>query len=153
MKIVTYVGRVAAVGVMVLATGCGGKAASQKSTDFFTSGDREADQRADQRMAKSEQLKGQGQTKKVGGKDDPQVNEKPSLYERLGGEQGLTAITDDFIARALADPRVNWERKGVKQGGFSLSRGKSVEWDASKANVAQLKKHIVQFLSLATGGP
>jgi hypothetical protein len=26
-------------------------------------------------------------------------------------------IVEDFTARALADPRVNWERKGVKRGG------------------------------------
>ncbi len=37
-------------------TGCG-SAAKEKSHDFFTSGSREADQRADQRMAKTEQLR------------------------------------------------------------------------------------------------
>jgi hemoglobin len=141
--------------------GCGA-GPKEKSHDFFTSGSREADQRADQRMAKSEQLRGTGEGagektsakvtaegKSTGVKSD----ELKSLYDRLGGEERIKAIVDDFVNRALADPRVNWERKGVKQGGFSVHRGKSVEWNASPDNVAQLKKHIVQFLSLSTGGP
>ena len=54
---------------------------------------------------------------------------------------------------ALADPRVNWERKGVKRGGFSVSRGKSVEWKADEAGIARLKKHVAQSIAVATGGP
>lgn len=164
MKIVTYVGRVAVVGLVVLAAGCGGRA-KQKSTDFFTSGDREADQRADQRMAKTEQLRGTGDgtgekkseksSAKVsvaeGGKAAAEASK--SLYDRLGGEEKIKAIVDDFTTRALADPRVNWDRKGVKYGGYGFSRGKSMQWDPSPANVEQLKKHMVQFLSLSTGGP
>jgi hemoglobin len=166
MKIVTCVGRVAAVGLVVLALGCGGKAASQKSTDFFTSGDREADQRADQRMAKTEQLRGTGDGtgEKKGEKSSAKVTAgdakdakggeaSKSLYDRLGGEEAIKAIVDDFTTRALADPRVNWDRKGVKYGGYGFSRNKSMQWDASPANVEQLKKHLVQFLSLSTGGP
>ena len=38
--------------------GCGGGAAAKKDKDFTTSGSQEADQRADQRMAKDAQLKG-----------------------------------------------------------------------------------------------
>jgi hemoglobin len=53
----------------------------------------------------------------------------------------------------LDDPRVNWARKGVTRGGFSIHRGKSVTWNATPENVAQLKRHLVQFLALATGGP
>src|ERR1700704_2275412 len=41
--------------------GCGGKAAKKENRDFFTSGSREADQRASQRMAKDEQLTGSGE--------------------------------------------------------------------------------------------
>jgi len=53
----------------------------------------------------------------------------------------------------MNDPRVNWARKGVKRGGFSLKRGQSVEWEATPEKVNGLKYHMVQFLSLATGGP
>lgn len=137
------------VTISLLLAGCGGGTGPKKDKDFFTSGDREADQRADQRMARAQQLKGEGSGKA----GDKPANEKAPLFERLGGQQGLTAIVDDFTPRVLADPRVNWERKGVKQGGFSIHRNKSVEWNASKENVDQLKKHLVQFLTLATGGP
>ena len=33
------------------------------------------------------------------------------------------------------------------------SRNKPATWDDSPANVEQLKKHLVQFLTLSTGGP
>src|SRR5699024_1707199 len=111
--------------------------------DFFTSGSHAADQRAEQRMAKSDQLRG-----KDTGQEQPT---KLSLYERLGGEQGLRAIVDDFVARALADPQVNWERKGITSGGL-LNR-KSEEWKPTADNVERMKKHITQFLALKTGGP
>src|SRR5882724_10724028 len=96
------------------ALGCGSQ--KQEQRGFFTSGSREADQRADQRMASVEQLRsGDGLLK-------PADTQKP-LYDRLGGEKGIIAIVDDFVTRALADPRVNWERKGVKRGGLTLKRG------------------------------
>src|SRR4051794_3988243 len=46
--------------VFILVCGCGG---GQKKRDhgFFTSGDKEADQRADQRMAQTEQIRGSGE--------------------------------------------------------------------------------------------
>jgi hemoglobin len=170
--------------------GCANDAAKDRKDDYFTSGSPEADQRAEQRIAKDEQLKGSEQAKKeekttkndekgdgplekiFGDKDAKKAEEKPTsspaaargptaekapakkpLYDRLGGEQGVTAIVDDFVTRVLADPRVNWERKGVTQGGISIHRNKSVAWDPSEQNVANLKKHVAQFLALATGGP
>lgn len=134
--------------------GCGGTKAT-KNDEFFTSGSREADQRASQRMAKEQQLggTGEGQEKKAAGEGAPaQAEGKQPLFERLGGEQGITAIVEDFTLRAIADPRVNWERKGVKRGGL-LSRDESATWNSTPQNVATLKKHLVQFLSLASGGP
>jgi hemoglobin len=134
--------------LLSLAIGCAGSSA-QKNKDFFTSGNREADQRADQRMVKSQQLKGENSASD----QSAHSNEKPSLYQRLGAESGITSIVDDWTTRALADPRVNFTRKDVTQGGFSFHRGRSEYWNPTPANVAQLKKHLVQFLSLATGGP
>ena len=78
---------------------------------------------------------------------------KKSLWDRLGGEKQIAQIMDDFVTRALADPRVNWTRVGVTVGGFTTQRNKSVHWDANPLNVAQLKKHLVQFFALSTGGP
>src|SRR5262249_25955863 len=63
-------------------------------------------------------------------------------YERLGGAKAIAAVVDDFVARAAKNPKVNFTRKGTDN-----------EWEASKENVAVLKKHLVQFVSMATGGP
>ena len=41
--------------------GCGSRKVQKQNKDFFTSGSREADQRASQRMAKDEQLAGSGE--------------------------------------------------------------------------------------------
>jgi len=65
-----------------------------------------------------------------------------SLYERLGGEGALTLVVDDFVNRAAGDPAVNFTRKGT-----------GMEWNATPENVAKLKKRLVQFIGMATGGP
>jgi len=65
-----------------------------------------------------------------------------SLYERLGGEPALTAVVDDFVGRAAGDPAVNFTRKGT-----------AMEWNPTPENVAKLKKRLVQFIGMATGGP
>ena len=154
--------------------GCDTAKSEKKKDDFFTSGSREADQRASQRMAKDEQLAGSGERsgekgakKAVADKTAAEgqgdkgtskaavVEGKLALFERLGGEKGIIAIVEDFTARVLQDPRVNWQRKGVKSGGFSFRRksSESVAWNPTDENMANLKKHLVQFIVLATGGP
>lgn len=146
-------------------SGCGGGKIGKKQENFFTSGSREADQRASQNMAKAEQLAGTGEgagekgAKKAkpaeGGSGDPkaaQAETKLALFERLGGEKGLTAIIDDFVPRALEDPRVNWQRRDVKRSGL-FRRSPTGDWNPTPDNVARLKKHLLQFLSLTTGGP
>src|SRR5262245_56367433 len=60
----------------------------------------------------------------------------PSLYSRLGGEQAVSAVVDDFVARAASNPKVNFTRQG----------GTGREWEASPENVARLKKHLAQFI-------
>jgi hemoglobin len=65
-----------------------------------------------------------------------------SLYDRLGGATAIEAVVADFVGRAAANPKVNFTRKGT-----------DLEWEASEENVARLKKHLVQFVSMATGGP
>jgi hemoglobin len=143
-------------------SGCRSKPQGQNK-DFFTSGSRDADQRASQRMAKAEQLEGSGEgsgekgvkktPKGVGGTGEGvQAENKTSLFDRLGGEKGITAIVDDFSPRLLEDPRVNWNRAGVASHGV-FKRTRSETWQATPDNVATLKKHMVQFLALATGGP
>jgi hemoglobin len=128
--------------------GCGEN--QKQNKNFYTSGSPEADERADQRMAQSEQLKGEGE----GPGDVSKLSDaKKSLYDRLGGDKGLAAISDDFVTRAMADPRVNFDRKGVIQGGLSIHHDRSMQWDASPEHVKELKLHLTQFLALASGGP
>jgi hemoglobin len=161
---------------LTLLVGCGGETPAKKQNiDFFTSGSREADQRASQKMAKDEQLAGTGEgagekgVKKAkptqGGTEDKesatsgrtnsaaQAQGKLALYDRLGGEPGISNIVVDFTIRAMDDPRVNWQRKGVSRGGSLFHYNKSVTWTNSPQNVAMLRKHFVQFIALATGGP
>jgi hemoglobin len=149
--------------VVAALTGCGATV-GKKEDEFFTSGSREADQRASQNMAKAKQLAGaeadstdRGTRKaksREDGSADPkgvQAQAKLSLYDRLGGEPALVSVVDDFLPRALQDPRINWERKDVKRGVFR--RSANGDWEAKPENVATLKKHLVQFLALTTGGP
>jgi len=125
--------------------GCGGSS-QQQNKDFFTSGDKDADQRAQQRMAQAQQLSNQGSGAAAS-------SDKASLYDRLGGQKGVAAIVNDFVDRAMADPRVNWNRKDVVQGGLSIHRDTSEEWKPNPEDVKVMKAHIAEFLALATGGP
>ena len=131
-----------AIPAAAMFAGCGNK--EKQDRDFHTSGSREADQRAEQQVAKVQQLRGEGG-------DEPAA--KKSLFDRLGGDKGIDAIVEDWINRAMADPRVNWRRSGVQQGGISFRRGRSVEWKGDAQAVANMKKHIAQFIKLSTGGP
>lgn len=65
-----------------------------------------------------------------------------ALWDRLGGEPGVSALVEDFVTRTLANPRVNFTRRGTGR-----------EWEANPETVLRLKRSIVQFLSAATGGP
>ena len=60
-----------------------------------------------------------------------------SLYERLGGEKAITAVVDDFTGRAASDPKVNFLRDGKY----------------AKMDVGKFKKHLVDMVASATGGP
>lgn len=68
--------------------------------------------------------------------------DEESLYDRLGGEEGIRAVVDDFVARAAADDTLNFTRAGTP-----------AEWEATEENVALLKERLVQFIGQATGGP
>ncbi len=158
--------------LLLMTSGCGHTVAQKQNQGFFTSGSQEADQRASQRMARDEQLSNSGEgsgekrvkkavVSNAGGDHDTttssnqaaQAEGKLTLYQRLGEEQGITALVEDFMPRVMQDPRVNWDRKGVKRGGLSFHAGESETWNSSPQNVALLKKHMVEFLALATGGP
>jgi hemoglobin len=71
------------------------------------------------------------------------VPERPkTLYDRLGGDQAIRAVVDDLVARAAADPKVNFTRKGTPK-----------EWKPTPENVEHVKKMLVELIASATGGP
>jgi len=142
MKIVS---RVMVLGLLLVA--CRGASKETTEEDFHTSGSREADQRAEQRVSKEQQLRGEGE----GGSKEKEA--RPTLFVRLGSEDGVKRIVDDFVERAMADPRVNWDRKGVKRGGVLGIGRSSAEWTATPEKVELLKEHLAQFVAVATGGP
>jgi hemoglobin len=134
--------------------GCG-EEQQNKNKEFFTSGNREADQRAEQRMAQQQQLTGETNNGGTTSTKSQAVlaQQKKPLYDRLGGEVGIKLIVEDYLPRVMDDPRVNWDRIGIKRGGFSIHHGQSETWDPSDDHVKALKEHLEQFLALATGGP
>jgi len=132
---------------LVSIVGCKSHGGETTEKDFHTSGSREADQRAEQRVGKEEQLHGEG------GGGSKTKESPPTLYERLGSDAGVKRIVDDFVDRVLADPRVNWERKGVKRGGVLGIGAGSAEWKPTPEMIEALKLHLAQFVAVATGGP
>jgi hemoglobin len=100
------------------------------------SGDPEADRRADLRVGSDD---GKGGAKQAS-----------TLYQRLGGAPTINAIVDDMTTRTMADPRVNFERKNVRTDWIG---SKYKAWDPTSENVERFKKRMVEFLTLASGGP
>jgi hemoglobin len=70
------------------------------------------------------------------------VDAKPAektLWDRLGGEEAVKKVVDDFVAMAGEDEKVN------------VTRGGKIKLDDDK--VAALKKSLVAFVSAASKGP
>lgn len=60
----------------------------------------------------------------------------PSLYARLGGYEALAAVTDDLLAREVADPAIAPFFKGLEV-----------------RDVQRIRQHLLDQLCAATGGP
>ncbi|MFO0972521.1 MAG: group 1 truncated hemoglobin [Phycisphaerae bacterium] len=67
---------------------------------------------------------------------------KKSLYDRLGGEKAIRAVSHDFIDRAAKDPKVNFTRHGTAK-----------EWHPNAQQLAHLEDMVVQLVCMVTGGP
>lgn len=61
------------------------------------------------------------------------MTQTPTLYETLGAETGIRTAVDQFYERVVADPRLSAHFEGVDMIG--------------------LRRHQVEMLSAATGGP
>lgn len=61
------------------------------------------------------------------------VAREASLYERLGGEAGIAAITEGLLVRSAEDPRIRE--------------------DFAEADIVNLYERLVEHLCALTGGP
>src|SRR3954468_10480276 len=94
--------RVAAAGLLGLSVAAGCDNPEKKQPEFHTSGSRQGDQRAEQQVAKVQQLRGEGVSdsgKKKSGSDESKSDVNKSLFERLGGEPGIGLIVEDWVNR------------------------------------------------------
>jgi hemoglobin len=144
---------VAVAFTILAAIGCASSPEQKKKEDFFTSGNPAADRRAEQTVPKAKDSDKPDTREEAQKKASEAALEKQTtLYERLGGTNGIQRIVDDFIKRALEDPRVNWTRTGVRTKGWFRTK-EARQWEATPENIRRLKLHFVQFISLAAGGP
>ncbi len=138
---------------MLVLTGClgGGPAETPADDAFATSGSPAADQRAEQELAKTarvEEVDEASEESAEGVALDPEAAK--TLYQRLGGERGVRAVVDDFLPRVLADPRVNLQRRDVEGGWITAA---PTPWEPGPAGLTRVKALLVEFVSLAAGGP
>jgi hemoglobin len=75
-----------------------------------------------------------------GSVDDPDRRSKgKTLWDRLGGEAGVTKIVDDFVNAVVADPKVDFFRHG------------KIKPEADE--ITKMKREMVEQVSQAAGGP
>jgi len=63
---------------------------------------------------------------------------KTTLFERLGGEAGISSIVDDTVAAHMENPAVN---------------ARFLPFKDQPERLAMIKKHTVDFFSMGSGGP
>lgn len=71
-------------------------------------------------------------------KDIVEMPRKP-LWDRLGGEAGVRAVTREFLVTAAKDPKANIDRNG--------------NYPLTKERVARVEQLVVEQISSVTGGP
>jgi hemoglobin len=68
-----------------------------------------------------------------------QANEKPTLYDRLGGVYNIATVVGDFIDRVTVDPRLNANPR--------------VDEAHHRVSAAGFKYLVTEMVCWATGGP
>jgi hemoglobin len=68
-----------------------------------------------------------------------QAEDKPSLYDRLGGVYNIATVIDDFIDRVMVDPRLNANPR--------------VDEAHHRVSPAGFKYFVTEMVCWATGGP
>lgn len=74
-----------------------------------------------------------------GAKPNGASSKKNTLWDRLGGEAGVTKIVDDFVNLAAPDAKVDFFRRG--------------KFQMTPDQVVKMKREIVEQISQASGGP
>jgi hemoglobin len=85
------------------------------------------------------ELQGKAPAKKDKGTAGGAATGKKTLWDRLGGEEGVTKIIDDLVNAAAPDPKVNFFRGG--------------RYNPKPEEIVKMKREIVEQVSEATGGP
>ena len=65
-----------------------------------------------------------------------------SLYQRIGGAPAVSAIADQLVDRAIADPNINFARNGHSR-----------IWSPTPDHVAELKTYLAQYIGMICDGP
>jgi hemoglobin len=68
-----------------------------------------------------------------------QAQEKPALYDRLGGLYNIATVVDDLIDRVMVDPRLNANPR--------------VDEAHHRVSAAGFKYYVTELVCEATGGP
>jgi hemoglobin len=68
-----------------------------------------------------------------------QPQDKPSLYDRLGGVYNISVVVDDFIDRVMGDPRLNANPR--------------VDEAHHRVSPQGFKYYVTEMLCWAAGGP
>lgn len=63
---------------------------------------------------------------------------KQSLYERLGGIEGITSIVDDIVDNHMSNPAVNKRFLPLKD---------------DPEHFSEVRQHLINFLAAGSGGP
>ena len=63
---------------------------------------------------------------------------KKSLYERLGGIDGITSIVDDIVENHMNNPAINARYLPLKE---------------KPDHFAEVRQHLINFLAAGSGGP
>lgn len=74
-----------------------------------------------------------------GSKSNGAPAKKKTLWDRLGGEAGVTKIIDDFVNLAAPDPKIDFFRGG--------------KFQMTPDQVVKMKREMVEQISQASGGP
>ncbi len=68
-----------------------------------------------------------------------QAQEKPALYDRLGGVYNIAVVVDDLIDRVMVDPRLNANPR--------------VDEAHHRVSAAGFKYYVTELVCESTGGP